>query len=116
MNTTEIWKTIVENEGSVSHLDFLTKEEKDIYMTAREINQFVVVTQAADRQKYIDQSQSINLFFPINATPKYMSDIAKEAWRQGVKTLYYCRTSAVIKGDMASRGYERKVEECVWCE
>lgn len=115
-NTSETWKSIVENEGSVSHLEFLTKEEKDIYMTAREINQFVIITQAADRQKYIDQSQSINLFFPINATPKYMSDIAKEAWRQGVKTLYYCRTSAVIKGDMASRGYERKVEECVWCE
>ena len=116
LNTTDVWKTIVENEGSVQHLDSLTKDEKDIFMTAREINQFVIVTQAADRQKYIDQSQSINLFFPINATPKYMSDIAKEAWRQGVKTLYYCRTSAVIKGDMASRGYERKVEECVWCE
>jgi len=116
LNTTDVWKTIVENEGSVQHLDSLTKYEKDIFMTAREINQFVIVTQAADRQKYIDQSQSINLFFPINATPKYMSDIAKEAWRQGVKTLYYCRTSAVIKGDMASRGYERKVEECVWCE
>jgi ribonucleoside-diphosphate reductase alpha chain len=116
MNNTEVWKTIVENEGSVAHIDVLTKEEKDIYLTAREINQFVVVTQASDRQKYIDQSQSINLFFPINATPKYMSDIAKEAWKQGVKTLYYCRTSAVIKGDMASRGYERKVEECVWCE
>jgi ribonucleoside-diphosphate reductase alpha chain len=116
LNTTDVWKTIVENEGSVQHLDSLTKYEKDIFMTAREINQFVIVTQASDRQKYIDQSQSINLFFPINATPKYMSDIAKEAWRQGVKTLYYCRTSAVIKGDMASRGYERKVEECVWCE
>jgi len=116
VNNTDIWKTIVENEGSVQHLDFLTKEEKDIFLTAREINQFVIVTQAADRQKYIDQSQSVNLFFPINATPKYMSDIAKEAWRQGVKTLYYCRTSAVIKGDMGSRGYERKVEECVWCE
>jgi ribonucleoside-diphosphate reductase alpha chain len=116
VNNTDIWKTIVENEGSVQHLDFLTKEEKDIFLTAREINQFVIVTQAADRQKYIDQSQSVNLFFPINATPKYMSDIAKEAWKQGVKTLYYCRTSAVIKGDMGSRGYERKVEECVWCE
>jgi ribonucleoside-diphosphate reductase alpha chain len=116
LNNTDIWKTIVENEGSVQHLDFLTKEEKDIFLTAREINQFIIITQAADRQKYIDQSQSINLFFPINATPKYMSDTAKEAWKQGLKTLYYCRTSAVIKGDMASRGYERKVEECVWCE
>ena len=52
----------------------------------------------------------------MNATPKYMSDVAKEAWKSGLKSLYYCRTSSVLKADSGSRGYERKVEECVWCE
>jgi ribonucleoside-diphosphate reductase alpha chain len=115
-DNTEVWKSIVANEGSVSHLEFLTEEEKQVFLTAREINQFVIIRQASDRQKYIDQAQSINLFFTANATPKYMSDVAKEAWREGLKTLYYCRTSSVLKADSASRGYERKVEECVWCE
>jgi ribonucleoside-diphosphate reductase alpha chain len=115
-NNSEVWKSIVANEGSVQHLSFLTDEEKGIYLTAREINQFVIVKQACDRQPFIDQAQSINLFFSANATPKYMSDVAKEAWRGGLKTLYYCRTSSVLKGDSGSRTYERKVEECVWCE
>jgi ribonucleoside-diphosphate reductase alpha chain len=113
LNTAEVWEGILKRDGSVQHLDFPTKE---VFKSFIEISPKEIILQAAQRQKYIDQSQSINLFFPINATPKYMSDIAKEAWRQGIKTLYYCRTSAVIKGDMASRGYERKVEECVWCE
>ena len=115
-NDTETWKSIVANEGSVDHLDFLNKEEKSIFLTAREINQFVIIKQAADRQKYIDQGQSINLFFSMNATPKYMSEVAKEAWKEGLKSLYYCRTSSVLKGDSGSRGYERKIEDCVWCE
>ena len=115
-NDTETWKSIVANEGSVEHLEFLTKEEKSIFLTAREINQFVIIKQAADRQKYIDQGQSINLFFSMNATPKYMSEVAKEAWKEGLKSLYYCRTSSILKGDSGSRGYERKIEDCVWCE
>lgn len=115
-NESEIWKSIVANEGSVQHLEFLTKEEKDIFLTAREINQFVIIKQASDRQKYIDQGQSINLFFSMNATPKYMSEVTKEAWKSGLKSLYYCRTSSVLKSDSGSRGYERKVEECNWCE
>jgi ribonucleoside-diphosphate reductase alpha chain len=115
-NDSDVWKSIVANEGSVQHLDFLTLEEKEIFLTAREINQFVIIKQAADRQKYIDQGQSINLFFTMNATPKYMSEVTKEAWRLGLKSLYYCRTSSVLKSDSGSRGYERKVEECNWCE
>lgn len=115
-NDSDTWKSIVANEGSVSHLDFLSDEEKDIFKTAREINQFVIIKQAGDRQKFIDQAQSINLFFSANATPKYMSDVTREAYKEGLKTLYYCRTSSVLKADSGSRGYERKVEECVWCE
>lgn len=115
-NESDVWKSIVSNEGSVQHLVFLSKEEKEVFMTAREINQFVIIKQAADRQKYIDQSQSINLFFSINATPKYMSETVKEAWKSGVKTLYYVRTSSVLKSDSGSREYERKAEECVWCQ
>lgn len=116
MNNADIWKSIVANEGSVEHLSFLSREEKDVFKTAREINQFVIIKQANDRQPYIDQAQSINLFFSANATPKYMSDVAKEAYKGGLKTLYYCRTSSVLKADSGSRGYERKVEECNWCE
>ena len=115
-NTSDVWKSIVANEGSVQHLEFLTKEEKDIFLTAREINQFIIIKQACDRQPFVDQAQSINLFFSANATPKYMSDVMKEAWRGGLKTLYYCRTSSVLKSDSGSRGYERKVEDCIWCE
>lgn len=107
------WKSIVVNEGSVQHLSFLTPEEKEVFLTAREINQMAIIQQAASRQRFIDQSQSLNLFFPVNVDPKWFHKVHIEAWKAGVKTLYYCRTGSVLKGDVATRFYD---ESCKACE
>ena len=112
-NTKEVWKSIVTNEGSVQHLDFLSEKDKEVFLTAREINQLHLVRLAAGRQYYIDQGQSLNLFFPANVDAKYFHKVHVEAWQLGVKTLYYCRSSSVLKSDTASRYYD---EECKSCE
>lgn len=111
-NTTEVWKIINEQSGSVMGLDCLSEEEKLVFLTAREINQHAIIKQAAQRQKYIDQGQSINLFFAANSSPKYIHEVHMAAWEQGLKSLYYLRTEGVLKGDMASRSKE----ECSACE
>lgn len=111
-DTQEVWDSIVEHKGSVQHLGFLSKELKEVFLTAREINQFAVVKQAAQRQQYIDQGQSLNLFFASNADPKYINQVHLEAYKLGVKALYYCRAEGVLSGDMATRSSE----ECKACE
>jgi ribonucleoside-diphosphate reductase alpha chain len=111
-NTSEVWKSINEQNGSVQHLEFLTEQEKNVFLTAREINQHTLIKQAAQRQKWIDQSQSINLFFANNSTPKYIHDVHIAAWKNGLKTLYYLRSDGVIRGDLASRSEA----ECKACE
>ena len=95
-NTDKVWKSISSNNGSVQHLDFLTSEEKEVFKTAYEINQKTLVQQAAQRQKYICQSQSLNLFFPFDCKPKYFNDVHLLAWELGVKTLYYCKSTSGI--------------------
>lgn len=114
-NTDEVWKSIVQNEGSVQHLDFLDENEKAVFLTAREINQFVLVKLAAARQPFIDQTQSVNLFFPANTDPGYFNQVHLEAWRSGMHTLYYTRTTSVLKGD-AGASYKRDAGECSMCE
>jgi ribonucleoside-diphosphate reductase alpha chain len=111
-NTTDVWKSINEQSGSVQHLTFLSETEKAVFLTAREINQYAIVKQAAQRQKFIDQGQSINLFFGANSDPKYIHGVHLMAWEEGLKSLYYFRTEGVIKGDMASRSKD----ECAACE
>jgi ribonucleoside-diphosphate reductase alpha chain len=119
-DTHEVWQSIVGNEGSVQHLDFLSTEEKEVFLTAYEISQFTLIEQAADRQVYIDQSQSLNLFFPANVSPKLFHKLHLEAWKKGIKTLYYCRSSSVLKADVASRSHQdlqaAENKECSWCE
>lgn len=115
-NSDEVWLSIVKNEGSVQHLDFLTPEQKEVFLTAREINQFTIIKLASQRQKYIDQAQSINLFFPQNADPKYIHKVHMQAYEEGLNTLYYCRTSAVLKGDSSTREFKRELEDCKACE
>jgi len=110
-NTPEVWKSINERSGSVQHLKFLTDHEKSVFLTAREINQFAVVKQAAQRQKWICQGQSVNLFFAANAEPKYIHEVHVAAWESGLKSLYYFRAEGVIRGDLASR----TKEECEAC-
>lgn len=111
-NTTEIWKSINEQNGSVQHLKCLTDLEKEVFLTAREINQHAIIRQAAQRQKWIDQAQSVNLFFAANSSPKYIHEVHLAAWKSGLKTLYYLRSDGVIKGDLASRSET----DCKACE
>ena len=113
-DTSETWKDISNNEGSVQHLPFLSAIEKEVFLTAREINQLAIIKQAAARQKYIDQAQSVNLFFPVNVDPKFVHLVHMEGWLQGLKTLYYCRTGSVLKADVASRAFD--TQTCASCE
>ena len=116
-STYEVWASIVENQGSVQHLDFLSQNEKDVFLTAYEINQLHLVELAAERQKYIDQAQSLNLFFSPDIDPKIFHKVHIEAWKSGVKTLYYCRSDSVLRADVASRTYKDQEDEgCSSCE
>jgi ribonucleotide reductase alpha subunit len=92
-NDEDTWKTILVKGGSVQHLDFLTKEEKDVFKTFGEISQKEIVIQAAQRQKYIDQSQSLNLMIPPSTSPKDVNSLLIEGWEMGVKTFYYQRSA-----------------------
>jgi ribonucleoside-diphosphate reductase alpha chain len=112
MNTPEVWKSINEQSGSVQHLHWLSAEEKAVFLTAREINQHAIIKQAAQRGKFIDQGQSVNLFFAANSDAKYIHEVHMAAWQEGLKSLYYLRTEGVIRGDLASRSKE----ECAACE
>ena len=111
-NTPEVWKSVNEYAGSVQHLHFLDDQQKQVFQTAREINQHAIVRQAGQRQKYIDQGQSVNLFFASNSSPQYVHDVHLAAWESGLKSLYYLRTEGVIRGDLASRTRD----ECLACE
>lgn len=111
-NTPEVWKSINEQNGSVQHLSCLTEQEKQVFLTAREINQFAVIKLAVQRQKWIDQAQSVNLFFAMNSDPKYIHEVHIAAWKGGLKTLYYFRSDGVIKSDLASRSED----DCKACE
>lgn len=109
----EDWDQITKDKGSVLNVNSLTTEQKEIFLTAREINQFAIVKQAGSRQKWIDQGQSVNLFFdPKSAGLKYLSDVHKMAWELGMKGLYYCRAGSVLRADLANR----TAEECRACE
>jgi ribonucleoside-diphosphate reductase alpha chain len=104
-NKSKIWDQILADNGSVQNLptDVLTEDEKEIFLTFSEINQLELVRQAAIRQRYIDQTQSLNLSFDPTDSPRWMNQVHIEAWKLGVKTLYYLRTDSVIKGDLGSR-------------
>ena len=104
-NKSKIWDQILADNGSVQNLpsDILTEDEKEIFLTFSEINQLELVRQAAIRQRYIDQTQSLNLCFDPTDSPRWMNQVHMEAWKLGVKTLYYLRTDSVIKGDLGSR-------------
>lgn len=98
----EVWSSIVTNEGSVQHLEFLTELEKAVFKTAYEINPMWVIEQAAARQEYICQSQSVNLFVPADITAQEISDIHVAAWAKGLKSLYYCRSKSATKANVGT--------------
>jgi ribonucleoside-diphosphate reductase alpha chain len=109
-NDQETWKSILVKGGSVQHLDFLTQEEKDTFKTFGEISQKEIVIQAAQRQKFIDQGQSLNLMIPPNTKPKSVNELMIFAWEQGIKGLYYQRSSN------PSQELSRSILSCSTCE
>ena len=112
-----IWKSIFKEEGSVQHLDILTKDEKDVFKTAIELNQVYTIDMASDRAPLIDQAQSINLFIPADEQVENVYNIHMRAWKQGLKSLYYCRSTAAVRANAA--GTNRKIiaiDECLSCQ
>lgn len=119
LNTDAIWNKILEDGGSIQNIDELEGLKysndipiKDVFKTFKEINQLELVNQAGIRQQYIDQSVSLNLAFPSEASPSWINKVHLEAWKKGVKTLYYMRTESVLRGDIAAKA----MEECSSCE
>ena len=124
----DVWSSIIANDGSVQHLDILDENQKAVFKTSMEIDQRWVIELAADRQQYIDQAQSLNLFFRPDAHIKYIHAIHFMAWKKGLKTLYYCRSEKIGKADKVSKKIERQVikeldmvqvaqgNDCIACE
>ena len=120
LNTNEIWNKILADGGSVQDIDELSDitmghdiPAKEVFKTFKEINQLELVNQAGIRQQYIDQSVSLNLAFPSEATPKWLNKVHFDAWKNGVKTLYYTRTESVLRGDIAQQAMN---EDCLACD
>jgi ribonucleoside-diphosphate reductase alpha chain len=105
----EVWSSIIANDGSVQHLDWMDDWSKDVFKTSMEIDQRWVVQHAADRQVYIDQAQSLNVFFRPDSNIKYIHAVHFQAWKQGLKTMYYCRSDKIAKADKVSKRIEREV-------
>lgn len=106
-NTEDVWSSITINEGSVQHLDFLDEHEKLVFKTAQEIDQRWIVDLAAERQEYICQAQSLNIFVPGNVSKKYLHEIHFRAWQKGLKSLYYCRSTSIQRADKVSNRTEK---------
>ena len=136
INNKDTWDKILDDGGSIQGIKELDKwcyldnkmvlckditngdrdkvyPVKDVFRTFKEINQMDLVKQAGVRQQYIDQSVSLNLAFPSIATPKWINQVTMEAWKQGIKTLYYTRTESVLRGDIADRAVD---PDCVACD
>ena len=109
-DTEEVWREIMLKGGSVQSLECLTQEEKEVFKTFKEISQYEIISQAALRQRYIDQSQSLNVNIPSEIPIKDVNKLFIEAWRQGVKTLYYQRSSSVSKEQLTN------IVSCTSCE
>ena len=112
-NKNKWWDQMLSDGGSVQNLpdNVLTPDEKELFLTFPEINQLELIRQAAIRQRYLDQTQSLNLSFDPSDSPKWINQVHMEAWKLGIKTLYYLRTDSVIKGDLGSRQ-----ADCISCD
>lgn len=105
----DIWSSIIANDGSVQHLTWMDEWTKDVYKTSMEIDQRWVIQHAADRQEFIDQSQSLNVFFRPDSHIKYIHAVHFMAWKSGLKTMYYCRSDKIAKADRVSKRIEREI-------
>ena len=110
-NTDEIWSSITTSQGSVMHLDFLTKEEKDIFKTAFELDQKWIVELGADRTPHVSQAQSINLFLPADVHKRELHQIHFQAWKKGLKSLYYCRSKSIQRAENINSGSSTDVNK-----
>ena len=133
-NDDETWSSITTNQGSVSHLDFLTIEEKETFKTAFEIDQRWIVELGADRTPHISQAQSVNVFIPADIHKRDLHNIHFQAWKKGLKSLYYCRSKSIQRAENVNTGSstdvtknvyktneestneENKYEECLSCQ
>lgn len=132
-NGEDIWSSITINEGSVQHLDFLDEHEKLVFKTAQEIDQRWIIDLAAERQEFICQAQSLNIFIPGDVSKKHLHDIHFRAWQKGLKSLYYCRSTSIQRADKVSNKTQKddidfsgpivtdsakseKYEECLACQ
>ena len=131
-NNDETWSSITTNQGSVSHLDYLTELEKDVFKTAFEMDQQWIIWFSGDRTPYISQAQSINLFLPADVHKKTLHKIHFDAWKKGLKSLYYCRSKSIQRAenvndakstDVLNNVYkknktaeETEYEECLSCQ
>ena len=127
-NNSDVWSSITTNQGSIQHLNFLTQEEKDIFKTAFELDQRWLIDLSADRTPYISQAQSLNVFIPADVHKKDLHQIHFQAWKKGLKSLYYCRSKSIQRAEVVSKSFvessaEKKetnkttnYEECLSCQ
>jgi ribonucleoside-diphosphate reductase alpha chain len=113
-DTDDVWSSITTNQGSVSHLEFLTPEEKDTFKTAFEIDQRWIIELGADRTPHISQAQSINVFIPADIHKKELHDIHFQAWKKGLKSLYYCRSKSIQRAENVTAGSSTDVTKNVY--
>ena len=113
-DTDEVWSTITTNQGSVSHLNFLTANEKDTFKTAFEIDQRWIIELGADRTPHISQAQSVNIFVPADIHKKELHDIHFQAWKKGLKSLYYCRSKSIQRAENVNNGSSTDVTKNVY--
>lgn len=132
MNTEDVWSDIFTNEGSVQHMDSLSQDEKDVFKTAFELDQRWLIEHAADRTPFVCQAQSLNVFLPANVHKRELHMIHYEAWKKGVKSLYYCRSKSIQRAESAQSwakakkdadqpqqmelSEDKKYEECLACQ
>ena len=126
-NDDETWSSITTNQGSIVHLDFLTKNEKDVFKTAFELDQKWIVELAANRTPFVSQAQSINIFLPADVHKKELHQIHFQAWKKGLKSLYYCRSKSIQRAENINIGLSTRAindeskedqdnEECLSCQ
>ena len=127
MDTPEVWTSIITNGGSVQHLDFINDSIKEVFKTAIEIDQRVIIEQGGDRQQYLCQGQSLNVFFPAGASKKYLTRTHIKAWEKECKGLYYLRTEVSNRAEDVSQKIElnklrdyqdikKEEDDCINCQ
>jgi ribonucleoside-diphosphate reductase alpha chain len=128
-NDDKTWSSITTNQGSVMHLDFLSDHEKDVFKTAFELNQEWIIELGAERTPYISQAQSINIFLPADVHKKKLHQIHFQAWKKGLKSLYYCRSKSIQRAEnvnnglsinkienVSSQNQDQDNDECLACQ